>query len=184
MPTDLNKVVLNFSQKELDEIEEKPEFDVVLRTRDSNLREIANTESLIQAFNEQPECKGFYKIKTENHWGYGWHVKLIVTVKNGEDFSPAFKLLYALTCVTSDYPVLDDALYSKKQYAATIQHIISGLRFIEIEGTGESEELADKIYAWLFKNDQKALEDPDDCGAYPTDDQLRNALRGLNVKTT
>lgn len=140
------------------------------RSRDSTLLEESNFEVVEKDLKERfPE-----DVETvhSSHWAVGWVDELAVRMLDDKGkVTPAGAAALEWKDGLSDYPVADDADYSKREYEATIQNIMSEGRI--------DEEMASDVFGWLWDNNQRAVENSDDTGGYPTSEQIEEALKGL-----
>lgn len=153
-----------------------------LRTRDSTLLEESNADALLEALAEAEKAGTIepdsYEVLSSSHWGCGW-VEQVSFRAVGPEGKPTnvFRFLKAWSDSLSNYPVADDEDYSRREYEATLENI-------ESEGRGvlddnPPEDWAEQVHRWLWENDQEALENSDDRGGYPTEDQIRAAAKDL-----
>jgi hypothetical protein len=73
-----------------------------------------------------------------------------------------------------DYPVADDEDFSDREYKATIENI-------ENEGSITEGE-AQKVFTWLWDNNQRAVEARDGGGGYPSSEEIQKALLALGLR--
>lgn len=109
-----------------------------------------------------------------DHWAVGWIDHLLVRMldRNGK-VTKAGKAVIEWKNRKEDYPVLDDEDYSRRELEAT---------FDNIKNTGAlDEETAHKVYDWLSENDQGAVENRDDQGGSPSEEQIETALKALGL---
>ena len=151
-----------------------------LQNRDSDLRTQSNADvfkkelaEFIEADNPTVEIHSF------RHWGNGWTEELAVQVYKDEvhkDFTPAFESFVELLTALYQYVVLDESDYSKRVYEETLKNISLELR----STLGAVEEgLPEKVWNWLWDNNQEALENSNDDAPYPTTEEISEALRVL-----
>ena len=142
------------------------------KSRDSGLRELSNyaaiKEDLEKRFPKDVSDERF------SHFAVGWVDQLLVRMldKKGKVTKAGIAALEWKDRL-QDYPVADDEDYSRRQFEATIDNI-------KFEG-GLDEDTAQKVYDWLWENNQRALEDTDDRGGYPSEDQIETALKALGL---
>lgn len=148
----------------------------VSKHRDSGLLDESNyeviSEDMRTRFPDDVEDVRF------SHWAVGWVDHLFVRIHdaNGE-FTPAFDAIVDWEQQLSDYPVADEDHYSNLEYETAIHNIYSeGRAYV---GTGIPEHWAYDVYGWLSDNNEKALYNEDDRGAYPSDAEIEEALQAL-----
>lgn len=77
-----------------------------------------------------------------------------------------------------DYPLLDEPDYSRREYEATMENFdsaVSGIRY-EYE---LPEDWKEEVFRWFWQHDQRAVENRDDCGGYPSEEQFEAAFTAL-----
>ena len=109
-----------------------------------------------------------------SHFAVGWLDHLLVRMldKNGKVTKAGIAALEWKNRLES-YPVADDEDFSRREFEATLDNIRS---------TGSLDEhTAQKVYDWLSENDQRALENADDQGGAPSEDQIDKALKAMGL---
>jgi hypothetical protein len=95
----------------------------------------------------------------------------------------AFKTYHALAERLENYPILDEEGYSRREYEATIANIGHAAFRLKHEF-----ELPDgwegEVYSWLSDHIPRAVENRDDQGGYPSEDDLRTAFDALGYEPT
>jgi len=144
---------------------------VMTKSRDSGLLEQSNFEKAREQLAEEHEED--VDVERASHWAVGWvdHLMVRVLDRKGKA-TPAAKTFLEIKHALDDYPVLDEEVYSKREYEATIENIQSGRRDIDADTAAE-------IFTWLYDHDQSAVESKNDRGGEPDDDQIDEALRGI-----
>lgn len=112
------------------------------------------------------------------HWACGWIDGFSIRVFRSGEITDAFRTYHELSRRLDDYPVLDETDYSNRQYEATLQNIGEaawrlGRRFRLPEGWPGS------VYEWLADHRPHAVEDRDDQGGWPAEDDLEAAFLAL-----
>ncbi len=152
--------------------EEYPDYYVVGgRSRDSTLLEEANFEATLKRLGGESKT---VIVPRSGHWAAGW----IETILVHKDDVEAVKKAQAILDDLEGYPVLDDELYSNKEYEAAISNIKdAGYKY------NLTEDDARKIYRWL--GDQgNDMENTDDTGFYPDDAELEAAVKAIRKSGT
>lgn len=151
----------------------------VLITRDSGVLEQVNRDALIEHLNEvHPDD---WKLCYADHWGCGWveHLAFKAVDDEGEP-STILEVLEKWFDALSDYPCADDMALSTKEYEIALENIRSnGSRFLADDA--HTEDWEERVWKWLWDNDQRALDDMDGQGPYPSDESLRSAVRALGM---
>lgn len=92
----------------------------ITRTRDEDTLGVSNYEVSIEMFEEKFGSEGEengWVIERYRHWGPGWYETIMIKLM-GEDGEPSPQAILAaeIDCALSDYPVLNDEDYSRRQY--------------------------------------------------------------------
>jgi hypothetical protein len=95
------------------------------------------------------------------HWGPGWFE--IIVVRPG---SACHREAQAIVAAVSDYPVLDESDYSRREYESQCEAISESLRSLTIEDdgadVGDWDLFHQAVFSDLWDNDQQALESSDE----------------------
>jgi hypothetical protein len=153
------------------------------RSRDSRLLEASNFDTAWKRINaaslhlkieSDDNCPGgdSCQIVEESHWAVGW-VRWIAIHKSDTGALAEAELIDE---EMSNYPVLDEEDSSLREYEATIENILDSLTML---GFGKDENLAKDICNWLSRNDDYALENTDDTGAWVPDEKILEAIEGV-----
>lgn len=143
--------------------------------RDSGLLDQSNADAIakcLEPFDEDVISQ------RHNHWAVGHIDGYVIRVfrENGT-ITEAFLRYCELMDRMSDYPVLDEEDYSRREYEATLDNIReAGRRFVSDEAPDGWEGEA---FSWFWDNCQGAIENRDDQGGYPSDDEMKEALGAL-----
>jgi hypothetical protein len=142
----------------------------------STLLDDSNWEGLQSAMAEADPTGETYQICSFGHWATPF--KFMIVTAGSAAHIEAERITDAL----SDYPVLDDEDFSRREYEATIANIASELGRTTVERNGvevDSEELAGELFSWFWDNNQGAVEARDGNGGYPSSEEIEDGLRGL-----
>lgn len=155
---------------------------VYTSNRDSGLLTVSNAaaiEKRLKPFLEadNPDIRS----ERHTHWacGYvdGYSIRVYGT--NGE-VTEVYQEWCNIQQELEGYPVLDDDDYSRREYEATLENIKDGLYQVdEADKDKLPEGWEREVYGWLSDNDSGAIENVDDQGGYPDEDELREALTAL-----
>ena len=139
-----------------------------------------NADALIEALQEESTISHEdWRVSRADHWGFGWVEHLSFRAKNADGTPTSVCLFLAKwSAARADYACADDAAYSRAQYEGALEHI-------EREGGRLSRDggyqWPEKVWRWLWDNDQQAL-DPDESGeCLPSRDALRKAISALGL---
>lgn len=144
--------------------------------RDSDLLTKSNEHVM------QKELEGFNSVRTESHshWACGYADCLVIKVfKKDGSITKAFEKLCELQQRLEDYPVLDDEDFSDREYEASIENITNAGRKFVHENAPDNWPY--EVFSWLSDNTANACECRDGGGAYPSDDELKEALSELSM---
>lgn len=120
--------------------------------------------------------------ETHSHWAVGHVDGFSIRVFKRGRITKAFRKYHDLAERMADYPVLDEEDYSRRQYDATIANLVDAVWRLRNEyELPEGWEYM--VYDWLSENDDSAVEDTDDRGGCPSEDQLRSAFDALGYKS-
>ncbi len=152
--------------------EEYPDYYVVYgRSRDSTLLDQANFEAALKELGGETDG---VKVIRSGHWAAGWVENILVHKDDKKAVAKAQKIVNGL----EDYAVIDDALYSQMEYDAAIDNIKDAAR-----GRGHTltDSQARDAYRWLSDNGEE-MENTDDTGFYPSDEQIDATVAGIKRK--
>lgn len=164
---------------------------ICLGTRDSNLMEESNRESIEKRLSQwKGEDDGFGNCAVDftqhNCWAYGYRHMIEMTVyvvKDGvqtDEVTPWFKEWCKIVDEMSEYAVLDEDDYSRRQAEATYEWVQdTGWRFVK-EGNERNGEWVGKVIDWLEENEPSELECRDDF-ATPSEESICRALEELGL---
>jgi hypothetical protein len=158
--------------------------------RDSGLADQSNEAAIAKVMDKFSERD--VRKESHNHWAVGYVDGYAVRVYKappsrigifpqqgamGRQITPAFEALYDLVMKMQDYPLLDEDDHSRREYEATLENIEqAGRNFV---ADNAPEDWPNKVFRWLWDNDQGAIESDNDQGGYPNDDELKEALGAL-----
>ena len=101
-------------------------------------------------------------------------------VKNGE-ITEAFQRYHELAERMADYPILDESDYSERELNATYENV--GEAAWRLKGEFNlPEDWQSDVYHWLSDHRDHALENTDDQGGWPGEDDLEAAFEALGYQ--
>ncbi len=144
--------------------------------RDSGLIALSNAEAITNAL--KPFLGKDIIAEHHNHWAVGWIDGYSIRVYRHGKITRAFRTYHELAQRLTDYPLLDEEDYSRREYEATIENLADAAWRLKHEfelpkGWEQS------VYNWFSEHDCSAIESSDH-GGYPNKDQLRAAFEALN----
>lgn len=169
-----------FRKSEIDD----PENWAIFYThhRDSGLLDQSNAaviEKALEPFTEGDDPDVVFE--SHSHWAVGHIDGLSVRVFRDGLVTDAFRGYHELRERLDDYPILDEEDYSRREFEATFENLTQAAWRLRDEF-----ELPDRwegeVYQWLSENNCGAIENRDDRGGYPDEDELRAAFEGLGYE--
>lgn len=147
--------------------------------RDSGLLDQSNADAIAKTL--EPFTEGDdpdVMAESHSHWAVGWIDGFAIRVFKDGQITDAFKIYHELAERMADYPVLDEEDYSRREYEATLDNITDAAR-----GLRHDYDLPDgwecEVFSWFWNNNQGAVENRDDQGGYPSEDDLEGAFEAL-----
>jgi hypothetical protein len=147
--------------------------------RDSGLLAQSNADAITEAMEPFTDTGDpDVVMESHSHSAVG-HVDgfSIRVFRNGE-ITDAFRAYHELSEQISDYPILDEEDYSEREYEATLENINDAAWRVKNEYTLPDGWESD-VFSWFWDHRQSAVENRDDQGGYPEEDDLRDAFAAL-----
>jgi hypothetical protein len=117
-------------------------------------------------------------MESHSHWAVGHVDGFSISVYRNGEITDAFKAYHDLSEQLADYPILDEEDYSEREVEATLENITDAAWRVkgeyELKDGWESD-----VYSWLSDNRSGSVENRDDQGGYPEEDDLRAAFDAL-----
>jgi hypothetical protein len=147
--------------------------------RDSGLLDQSNADAINKAMDsfiegDDPDVV----MESHSHWAVGHVDGFSIRVYRKGEITDAFKTYHELTERLADYPILDEEHYSERELESTLQNINDSAWRVKHEYALPEGWECD-VYSWLSANRQSAVENKDDQGGYPSEDDLRAAFDAL-----
>jgi hypothetical protein len=155
---------------------------IYTHNRDSALLAQSNADVIAKAVNPfTEEDDPDVVMESHSHWAVG-HVDgfSIRVFRNGE-ITDAFRAYHELSEQLANYAILDEADYSEREYEATLENINDAAWRAKDEYT-LPEGWESEVYSWLSDNRSGSVENRDDQGGYPEEDDLRAAFDALGYE--
>ena len=149
---------------------------IYTHNRDSGLADQSNDVAIYNAL--LPFMRGDNPDVAEedhSHWAVGWIKGYSIRVFKRGRITRAFRAYHQLAQRMANYPILDEDDYFSCEYEATLENIGIAARRIKDE-YDLPEGWAGKVYHWFAEHDYSAIENADDRGGYPDEEQLRAAF--------
>lgn len=156
----------------------------VIRHRDSGLLDRSNARVLIRHLEADPTLADDWRVTECSHWAVGHVDHLSYRVKES-DGSPTrvARVIRAFYDALKDYPVADDDDYSTLEYETAQDWFEQeGPRQAKSHGFILPDDWQCKVDQWWQANDCSALENRDDQGACPDDEQWLAAFEGCGFE--
>ena len=165
------------------EVEDAENWGILYTShRDSGLLGQSNAsavEKALEPFTEGDDPDVVFESHT--HWAVGHVDGFSIRVFRDTQITDAFRAYHELTERMADYPVLDEEDYSNREYEATLENLTDAAwrlkNEFELPQGWESD-----VYGWLSDNIPGAIENRDDQGGYPDEDELKPAFEALGYK--
>jgi hypothetical protein len=151
----------------------------VSMNRDSDLMEQSNFNTI--SYDMETRFPDDVEQHRFGHWAVGHIDHLFVRIydANGE-YTPAFDAIVEWEQRLADYPVADEDDYSRMELEATFDNIYqAGYSFVK--ESIPKHEWVGPVYSWLSDNRPEAIENRDDRGGYPSDEEIQEALYALGM---
>lgn len=116
--------------------------------------------------------------ESHSHWACGYVDGYSIRVYNSQgNITEAFKTYHKLKEREENYPILDENDYSMREYEATYENTMEAVRQFTSHIDAEwPDDIGDIVYEWLNENSPNSLENRDDNGGWPSDDDIQEAI--------
>lgn len=155
---------------------------IYTRHRDSGLLDQSNAEVITKTL--EPFTEGDdpdMVMESHSHWAVGHIDGFSIRVFKDGEITEAFRTYHALAERMADYPVLDESDYSQKESDATLENIAHAAYRLKHEYALPDGWVCD-VFSWFWENNSSAVENRDDQGGYPSEDDLRGAFDALGYE--
>ncbi len=150
--------------------------------RDSTLLDISNADAISKAM--EPFTDGDdpdVVMESHDHWAVGHVDGFSIRVYRDSQITDAFKTYHDLAESLADYPVLDEQDYSRREYEATLDNLTDAAWRVKDEYQ-LPEGWESEVFSWFWDHRQRAVENRDDQGGYPEEQDLRDAFDALGYE--
>lgn len=165
------------------EIEDSDNWSIIYtHHRDSGLLDQSNAEVISKAMEpfadtEDPDVV----FESHSHWAVGSVDGFSVRVFRDGKITEAFRIYHELAEQMANYPILDETDYSNREYEATLENLPLAAWKVKNE-----YELPDgweaEVYSWLSEHRWAAIENVDDQGGWPSEEELTEAFDALGYE--
>ncbi len=119
--------------------------------------------------------------ESHNHWAVGHIDGFSIRVFRNGKITDAFAKYHELAERLADYPVLDEEDYSQREFDATIENLTDAIWRLQ-RRIRPPRGLGKDVFDWLSNNNCGAIENVDDQGGYPEEDELKQAFDSLGYQ--
>ena len=152
---------------------------IYTHNRDSGLLDQSNADAIAKAMepftdSDDPDVV----MESHSHWAVGHVDGFSIRVYRDGEITEAFKTYHELSEQLADYPILDEEDYSERELEATLENINDAAWRVKDEYT-LPEGWESEVYSWLSDHRSGSVENRDDQGGYPEEDDLRAAFDAL-----
>lgn len=150
--------------------------------RDSGLLDQSNAAVINNAL--LPFSKGDDSdvvFESHTHWAVGHVDGFSIRVFKRGRITKAFRTYHDLAVQMADYPVLDEGDYSERELNATFENVGEAAWRLKRE-FALPEDWQSEVHSWLSDHRDHALENRDDQGGWPGEDDLEAAFEALGYK--
>ena len=150
--------------------------------RDSGLLDQSNAAVIAKAMlpfteGDDPSCV----FESHHHWAVGHVDGFSIRVFRRGRITKAFRVYHELAERMADYPILDESDYSERELNATYENVGEAAWRLKQEFNLPTDWQSD-VCSWLSDNRNHALENVDDQGGWPDDDDLEAAFEALGYQ--
>ena len=147
--------------------------------RDSGLLDQSNAAVITKAM--KPFTEGDdpdVVFESHSHWAVGHVDGFSIRVYRRGRITKAFRTYHELERRMADYPLLDETDYSNREYEATLENF--PLAAWKLKNDFELPEgWEGDVYSWLSEHRWNAIENVDDQGGWPSEEELTEAFDAL-----
>ena len=169
----------------LREIDDPEDWAIVYtHNRDSCLLDLSNADSIAGVMEPYTESDDpDVVMESHSHWAVGHVDGFSIRVYRDGEITEAFRIYHGLAEQLSDYPILDEEDYGRREHEATLDNIADAAWRLKVE-YDLPEGWEGDVYSWLSEHRQRAVESRDDQGGYPEEGDLRVAFEALGYERT
>lgn len=163
-----------------DEIEDPQDWAVIYtHHRDSGLLDQSNATVIRKALTPFADAEDTDVVfESHSHWAVGHIDGFSLRVYRNGQITEAFRTYHRLAESIAEYPILDESDYSERETEATFENLTDAAWRVKNEFE-LPEGWEGDVYSWLSDHNQSAVENRDDQGGYPEEDDLREAFKAL-----
>lgn len=152
---------------------------IYTKHRDSGLLDQSNAAAITKVMREFTDSDDPDVVfESHSHWACGHIDGFSIKVLRDGKPTPAFERYHELSTSLADYPILDETDYSNRGYEATLGNLADAAWRLKRQFK-LPEDWNSQVFSWFSDSDDSAIENRDDQGGYPTEEQLRTAFTAL-----
>ncbi len=147
--------------------------------RDSTLLDLSNSEVIektLEPFSDSDDPNVIPE--HHSHWAVGWIDGYSIRVFRNSEITSAFRIYHEIAVRLANCPILNEEDYSDRETEATLANLTDAAWRLQSDYELPQDWETD-VYQWLSDHDPSAVENTDDQGGYPDEDQLRAAFEAL-----
>jgi hypothetical protein len=165
------------------EVEDAENWSIAYtHNRDSGLLDQSNAEAIAHAL--QPFTTGEdpdVVFESHSHWAVGHVDGFSIRVYRDGEITDAFRTYHGLLERLADHPILDESDYSERELEATLDNILDAAWRLK-SGYKLPDGWETEVYSWLSTHRPGSVENRDDRGGYPAEEDLRQAFASLGYQ--
>jgi hypothetical protein len=147
--------------------------------RDSDLLAQSNAAAIAEALEPFTDATDPDVVfESHSHWAVGHVDGMSIRVYRDGETTDAFRRWHELAERLAEYPVLNDEDYSRRENEATLENIADAAWRLKKEFSLPDGWEGD-VFSWFCENSERAVENRDDRGGYPSEDELLAAFQAL-----
>jgi len=113
-----------------------------------------------------------------SHWLAGWIDGFSIRVFRDGEITEAFQTYHELSERLDDYPILDETDYCNCEYKATVENIGEAAWRLK-RSFDLPEDWQSDVYEWFSQHNERAIDNTDDQGGWPSEEVLEEAFASL-----
>ena len=153
---------------------------VYTHNRDSDLLDQSNADAIDKAL--APFADGDnadVRAEHHGHWACGWIDGYAIRVYRNGQITEAFRAYHELAARLADYPVLNEEDFSRREYEATLENLLS--EGFDSDYFAPPDGWETEVFSWLWDHNDSAVENRDGQGGYATKEEIAQALDALRL---
>jgi hypothetical protein len=155
---------------------------IYTHNRDSGLLDQSNAEQIAEALEQFTDGDNpDVVMESHDHWAVGHVDGFSIRVYRGGQITDAFKTYHDLMEQMDGYPVLDEEDYSERELEATLDNIADAAWRLKLE-YALPDGWESEVNSWLSDHRPGSVENRDDRGGYPEENDLKAAFYALGYE--